>query len=151
MSVPTQHLKEREANMGWSSSTEAATQVSSHLVPSAVLRLMLWGLRSSSRDSEDGESMWALALFHWIRQQMLTEFVLTSCLRQRLTWAQVLTTVQGLSLPENGFIIIPIIYSISWWSAELLLDFPLSTAWPPRTEPCLSQLAPELGYATPFC
>lgn len=27
----------------------------------------------------------------------------------------------------------------------------LSMAWPPSTEPWLPQLAPELGYATPFC
>ena len=28
---------------------------------------------------------------------------------------------------------------------------PPSMAWPPSTEPWLSRLAPELGYATPFC
>lgn len=43
----------------------------------------------------------------------------------RVSWAQVLTTIQGASLSQSWFRTVGSIYRISWWKADLLLKTPV--------------------------
>lgn len=156
MPVPTQHQREREANSCVSRST--AQHRWGNQPPAAFFPLQHLGWCSASRAAVIQK------MGNWLDTLPLNMAANTDwwcadlvLLRQRVTWNQALTVIQGASLCQNWFITAPIIYSISWWSADLLLKSHLGTVQPPRAEPWLPWLLPELwdnflllGYAAPL-
>lgn len=130
MSAPTQHPKEREANSCLSNSTGLSQAEAIGLqLPSFLCSAWADALGAEEQRRFRGRgSNWPDVSFDSLplnptanADLLCVDLVL---LRHRVTRVKVLTTAQGASLSQNWFITVPIVYNISWWSADLLPETP---------------------------